>query len=56
MKPVFARFSALAVVLLVGWLAAACSTGGSPPSQDVQFPSPAAATGPYTLVHFTASW
>lgn len=45
---------ALVALVLVGLLAA-CG-----PSQDdakaVKFPDPKLATGPYTLVHFTADW
>lgn len=50
------RIPMLAVMLLAGWLVAACARTGPGDSGDVKFPDPKLATGPYTLVHFTADW
>lgn len=54
MKLQAARAAVFAVMLLAGWLATACSQGT--PTAEVPYPDPATATGPYTLVYFTASW
>lgn len=43
------------VALLVVGLLAACGPGKDD-AQAVKFPDPKLATGPYTLVHFTADW
>lgn len=44
---------ALVAMLFVGMLAAC---GASKDEAQVKFPDPKLATGPYTLVHFTADW
>ena len=54
MKLQRARAAVFAVMLLAGWLATACSQGAKAP--EAAYPDPAKATGPYTLVYFTASW
>lgn len=51
------RALALLALCLVAWLATACSNPGtSQPAEEVHFPDPSSATGPYLLVHFTADW
>ena len=56
MRTLPSRTTVLAVALLAGWLLAACARTGPADSGDVKFPDPKLATGPYTLVHFTADW